>query len=218
MDGARVLAGHLLDLHAALGRGHQHDPAAGAIDDRAQVVLLDDVGRGSDQGLTDSDAFDVHAQNLRADLDCLQSGAGQLHATGLAPPADENLGLDDHAFRAGFEETPRRSLYLAGGASHLPSWNWQSLGQQKRLGVSFLDFHALQLRFWRAGGAGRSPQQPRRRLVDPSRRAPESCRAFLASAADPAKPIPTSSSRSRGRGYEARAEITSRPRTRSVPT
>ncbi len=37
VNGAGVLARHFLDLHAAFGRRHQHDPAAGPIDDRAEV-------------------------------------------------------------------------------------------------------------------------------------------------------------------------------------
>ncbi len=51
VDGARILPGDFLDLHAALGRGHQHDPAAGTVDDGAEVELLDDLGGRCRRGL-----------------------------------------------------------------------------------------------------------------------------------------------------------------------
>ncbi len=164
VDRAGVLAGHFLDLDAALRGGHEHYPAAGPVDDGAEVVLLDDLGGGADEDLADGDALDVHPQDLRAHLGGLYGGAGELDTTGLAAPADQNLGLDDYPLGPAVEEDPRCGLDLCRRPSHFPRGHGQSLGQQERLRVSFLDLHALQLRFSRAEGAGRSPQQPRRRL------------------------------------------------------
>ena len=42
VDRLRGRLRHLLDLDAALGRGHEHDPPAGPVQDRAEVELLDD--------------------------------------------------------------------------------------------------------------------------------------------------------------------------------
>ena len=61
LDRVRILCGDLLDLHAALGTGHHHRAALGAIDDDAEVILLGDV-----DGLGEHDL--AHLDALRAGL------------------------------------------------------------------------------------------------------------------------------------------------------
>ena len=161
VDRARVLARHFLDLDAALRRSHQHDPAAGSVDDGTEVVLLDDLGSGTDQHLADGDPLDVHPQNPCADLPGLSGARGQLHSAGLAAAAHENLGLDDHATRAGGEEALGRHLHLIRVAGHFPGRHGQSLGEQERLRVGFLDLHAGHSRYLADEGRYRIRGGPR---------------------------------------------------------
>ena len=56
-----------LDLDAALGRAHQQDPAGGAVEDRRQVELLDDVRGRRHEDLAHGDALDVHPEDGRRD-------------------------------------------------------------------------------------------------------------------------------------------------------
>ena len=66
---------------------------------------------------------------------------GELHAAGLAPPADEDLGLDDDRRRAGAEDPLGRGTCLRHGVGDLPAGYGQALGDEQRLGVGFLDLH-----------------------------------------------------------------------------
>ena len=63
VDRLRGDPGHLLDLDPALGRGHEHDPPAGPVEDRPEVELLDDHRGRPDEDLADGDPLDVHAED-----------------------------------------------------------------------------------------------------------------------------------------------------------
>ena len=69
--------------------------------------------------------------------------AGELHAAGLAAPADEDLGLDDDLAGARGEDPLGGRARLAGGVGDLPGRDRQALGDEQRLGVGFLDLHAM---------------------------------------------------------------------------
>ena len=55
-DRLGVRLGDRLDLDAALGRAHEQDAALGPVEDRGEVVLLDDVGGRPDEDLADRDS------------------------------------------------------------------------------------------------------------------------------------------------------------------
>ena len=66
---------HLLDVHAALARGHEHHPLRAAVDDHANVEFFSDVGAFLDQQAPDFLAvgaglvgLQLHAENLPRDL------------------------------------------------------------------------------------------------------------------------------------------------------
>ena len=88
-DLLRRLFGDLLDLDAALGRGHDRDPALLAIDDQAEVELARDVEALLDVEPTHLLAFgaglvrdELHAEHLLGDLARL----GAPPFTTLTPP------------------------------------------------------------------------------------------------------------------------------------
>ena len=58
---------NLLDLHAALRRAHQEDPARSPVQHRGQVELADDVGGRRHEHLAHRDSLDVHAEDLARD-------------------------------------------------------------------------------------------------------------------------------------------------------
>jgi hypothetical protein len=68
-----------------------------------------------------------------------------MHSAGLAAPADQNLGLDDHSAGAGIEKARRRGPDFGDRARKFPGRNRQALGYQERLCVGFLNLHAVQL-------------------------------------------------------------------------
>ena len=72
----RRVGGHLFDLGAALGGGHDGDEAGGAVNDHAQVELLGDVAALFDVGLEDFFA-------LGARLDGDQLVAKQVFGLGI---------------------------------------------------------------------------------------------------------------------------------------
>ena len=67
-----------------------------AIQGEAGVVLLGDVGRELDPHRLYDVALDVQADDVSGVFTGLIGVGGKLHATGLAPSTDVDLGLDDH--------------------------------------------------------------------------------------------------------------------------
>ena len=142
-DGLGLPLGDHLDLDPALGGAHQQDPPVGPVEDGGQVELLDDVRRRADEDLADGHALDVHAEDGRGDLGGLVDRARELHATGLAPATDQDLGLDHDlpADRTRGEEATGGGAGLVDGVGDLPGWDRQALGDEQRLRVGFLDLH-----------------------------------------------------------------------------
>ena len=90
-------------------------------------------------------ALDLEGQDLGRHVLGLIGGGSQPDATGLAPTADQHLGLDhDLAGRVRrVREVPDRGLAgLGWGAGDGPRGHWHTLGDEERLGVGFLDLHA----------------------------------------------------------------------------
>ena len=104
-DGARVPYRHLLDIHAAGRRGHDHEAFPAAIDQHAEVELP-----LQGDGFLDQDGID--RQSRRPGLPGHQARTQQgidrrlqfipaghpFHAAGLAAPARMHLRLDDPGF------------------------------------------------------------------------------------------------------------------------
>ena len=146
---------NLLDLDPALGRAHQEDSPGGPIEDGRQVELLDDVGRRPDEDLADRDALDLEVEDRLGDELGLLGEAGELDAARLAPPADQDLGLDHDLLCAGREEPIGGGPGLGRGVGHLPRRDGQTLGDEERLGVGFLDLHGWSFTIGRGSCAGR---------------------------------------------------------------
>ena len=158
-----VRLGHLLDLDAALGGAHQQDPALRAVEDRGEVELLDDVRGRPDEDLAHGHALDVHPEDRDATASASSGGARELHAAGLAAPADEDLGLDDDLARQPAAEEPLgRRPRLGRGVGDLPGRDRQALGDEQRLGVGFVEFHARQAPVgWTVTGTAMVPRRLR---------------------------------------------------------
>ena len=140
-DGLGMVDRDLLDLDPAFGGAHQEDPALGAVEHRGEVELLDDVGGRRDEHLADGHALDGHAEDRRCDARGLVDRAGELDATRLAAPADEDLRLDDDRVAALVEEALRGGPDVVDGMRDLPRRDGQPLREQQGLGVGFLDLH-----------------------------------------------------------------------------
>ena len=104
-----VLGGHLLDVHAALGRGHDRDAAGGAVEGHAEVELVLDV-----QALLDEQALHLLALGAGLVRDQLHAeialhgllrrrrvALAHLDAAALAAAAGVDLRLDDDDLAAG---------------------------------------------------------------------------------------------------------------------
>src|SRR5262249_44503119 len=95
-DLLRLAVRDLFDLHTAGGAGDAEERAVGTVEQVGEVVLLDDLGRRGHHHLVDGVALDVHPQDVGGPGLRLVHTIGELHAAGLATPADLHLGLDDH--------------------------------------------------------------------------------------------------------------------------
>ena len=144
-DRVGVLDGDLLDLDAALGRADEHQPLGRPVEHDREVVLLHDLGRGTDEDPPDGQPLDLHRQDLGRDVLGLVRGRRELDAAGLAPAADQDLGLD-HDLAGGIagvgEEADGGGARLRRRAGDLPGGDRQPLGDEQRLRVGFVDLHA----------------------------------------------------------------------------
>src|SRR3954453_7802947 len=85
----------LLDLHAALDRGHRQEGAVGAVEQVGEVVLLGDVAGLGHHHAMGYVALHVEAEDVLRPRPVLLGVVGQLDATGLAAAAGLHLRLDD---------------------------------------------------------------------------------------------------------------------------
>ncbi len=148
-DLLRRLGGHLLDIHAALGGGHDGDPAGGAIEQEAQVELAGDV-----TALFDVDPLDllargprlmgdqIHPEHLIGGRFDLAVGLDHLHAAALTAAAGVDLGLDHPHRPAQLLSGHRR---LAGRERDLaPGYGYAELGEEP-FGLIFMDIHSFSI-------------------------------------------------------------------------
>ncbi len=137
---------HLLDVHAAAGRGHEHHLFAGAVHQHAQVQFPRDA-----HGLLDEQT--MHRQARVTGLVGHQGGAQQLvgevgqvvealhhpHPAGLAASAAVHLGLHHPA-------SPAQRLGggqgLIGAVRHAALGNGDAITGEQLLGLVFVKMHA----------------------------------------------------------------------------
>ncbi len=132
----RGLGGHLFDLHTALAAGHDHHPAGGSVQHRAQVDLLADVGCLVHQHLLDGQPLDVHAQNGLGNALGLFRGLGHLDATGLASSADQHLAFDHDRTAQILGDL----AHIGCGVSHIALGDGNPVGSEDALRLIFLKF------------------------------------------------------------------------------
>jgi hypothetical protein len=144
-DLLRALARHLLDLHAAFGRGDHGDAAARPVDQHAEIQLAPDVGP-----VLDVDALDLlalrpglrgdqpHAEHRLGRLLGLVDGLHHLDAAALAAAAGVDLRLDH----------PNRAAQLAGhvlrflrGVGDDAARHRDAVFRQQALGLILVDVH-----------------------------------------------------------------------------
>jgi hypothetical protein len=138
--------GDLLDLDAALGRGHEGDARGVAVDHHAEIELARDLAAVLDidpahlaparPGLVGDQR---HAEHLGGELADLLDRARELDAAALAAAAGVDLRLD-HPERA--VERARRGLGLLGRVDDLAAQHLDAVFLQQRLGLVFVDVHA----------------------------------------------------------------------------
>ena len=85
----------LLDLHAALDRGHGQEGAVGPVEQVGEVVLLGDVAGLGHHHLVDDVPLDVQPEDVLGARLGVVGVVGELDAAGLAAAADLDLRLDD---------------------------------------------------------------------------------------------------------------------------
>ena len=90
-----TLLGDLLDVDPALGREHVERLLRATVEGQRQVVLLRDLRRLLDPEPADDVATDVEPENLAGTRLGLVRARGELDPARLAPPAREDLRLDD---------------------------------------------------------------------------------------------------------------------------
>ena len=89
------LLGDLFDVHAALDAEHHQRLLGRAVEQHRGVVLGGDVRGVLDPQRAHACALDVHPEDVAGVLARLGLVGGELHAAGLAAPADQHLRLDD---------------------------------------------------------------------------------------------------------------------------
>ncbi len=143
------LGGDLLDLHAALGRGHDDDAPGAAVDDDAQIELARDVHTLLDEEALDDLArgprlvrHELHAEDLLRRLARGGRALDDLDAPALAAATGVDLGLDDHhlAARLG-DERLGGGLGLVDAEGGRPLGHGHAVLPQQLFPLILVDFH-----------------------------------------------------------------------------
>jgi hypothetical protein len=172
-----VVLGHLLDLHAALGAGHDDDARGVAVHQQGQVQLAGDVAAGLDidagdqlalgAGLLGDEHGADHGLGCRAGL---LGRLGEAHAAlavrvvaeaPCAAAAGMDLGLH-HVDRAG--KLLRRFLGLLGRPGDMAVEHRDAVAPQQLLALVFVDVHPVSSGWDRGKRHGGRPR-PRRRVA-----------------------------------------------------
>ena len=137
--------GHLLDVHAAGGAGHDDRLARRTIEQQAHVQLALDLEAFLDQHARDDAAFgaglvrdQTHADHVARDADRLVRAPRELHAAALAPSAGMDLRLDDDDLAAEPTGDVARFIRREGD---FPARHGHAIPVQDGLGLVFVDFH-----------------------------------------------------------------------------
>ena len=138
-DGVGVGGGHLLDLHAALGRNHAEVELGPPVQGEAGVVLAGDVRGVLDPQPVDGVAVDVHAQDGGGVAADGVGVVGQLDAPGLAPAPHLHLGLHHHRVAGGLG--PGHGLVHRVG--HPPGGNGDTEPGEVLLTLVLVEIHRL---------------------------------------------------------------------------
>ena len=146
--------GDLLDIHAALARGHDGDPAGRAVDQHAEVELARDVAAVLDvkaldllaarAGLLGDQHMAEHLAGVGFDF---VEGPAQAHAAGALGIVLEAPGATAAGMDLGFDH-PDRSAQVAGGVlgflrgeSDPAAWGGDTELRQQALGLIFVNVH-----------------------------------------------------------------------------
>ena len=146
----RVL-GHFLDVDAALGGGHEHDPLLRAVDHQRGVVLLLDRGALLDQqalhllargaGLV---GHELHAEDLLRPVAHLVDRLGDLDPAALAAPAGVDLRL--HHRHAAVTQPPGDVGHIVCREGDLAARHRDTITRENGFGLIFVDFHGKDVR------------------------------------------------------------------------
>ncbi len=139
--------GDFLDLHAALGGRHEHHPAGGTVEHRAQIQFAGDVGAGFHQNFGDRLAVFIGlerhqalAQPLLGEFRRFLGAVDQFDATGLTAATGVHLGFHDPFVTTDFL-CLRRHLFrcIASEARR----NRQAVISKKLFRLILVEIHAL---------------------------------------------------------------------------
>ena len=136
-DPLRAGAGHLLDVHAALGRQHDERELAPAIQHDRQVELASDVRGLGHEHAAHRQPLDGEGEDLARLVEGLVGSAGELDAPGLASTAHLDLGLHHHRAPDRGGDVPR----LLGRGRDLPGQHRQAEAREQLLGLVLVKVH-----------------------------------------------------------------------------
>ena len=139
-----LVVGDLLDLDAALGRAHQQDPRSARSRTADEVELLDDV-----RGRPDEDLAHVMPLMSMPRICAATRSASSGDPASFTPPALPRPPTRTWALMTTLPARRRRGTSaaracLGHGVGDRPGGDRQALGDEQRLGVGFLEFHARQ--------------------------------------------------------------------------
>ena len=144
-NGAGIILGDFFNFHAARGAGHEHDAAAGAVDEQAEIKFALDVEAFFDEHALHDAAGgaglrrdELHAQDVAGDVGGLVGGARELDAAGFSAATGVDLRFHDANTRLqalrGFA-----SFFL--GESNFAARGSHTIARQNCLGLILMNLH-----------------------------------------------------------------------------